>query len=265
MADDVRYGMATDHAGGITAVENIISSTFKFGAHRTYESGMCPLDFNNSAAGNDVGRYMSVYSFKPGKWTEITRILNTLVPMLKSVPNTHLLKLIVHHEPWNDCTDNPNRSTSMGSSYDYRQLQRAVANEVDTINSKRGSNAFNIKLWGCMEGDAVRAGYADDFNPGSAYWDGMSWDAYCWDRYYPTRYSMQEVFQRDYDYTISKGQRFAISEMSLGSMYDNRDAWIRTGYNNWLRANNTNCVWACHWNSSDQFRYNDNELKSAYR
>lgn len=268
MTAAVKISLSTEHdfdALEATAAEGSADGSFRFEGHRSFSPGL-PAPFSQQrhlVEDLQEGR-LSIYSFKPGRWAEVDRIVEDSRVFCESIPLEANMNLIVHHEPKDNASDLGGGSTIAGTSAEYVTMQREVSNmirnDINPVRAKAGGR--RIRLWGCLEADAVRAGYADKFWPGDDVWHGLSWDGYCWDRYYPTIFSMETVMAKCYAYTVAKGLPFGISETSIGHLYaPHRADWVREGIE-WAQRETTNIRFLTFWSSTEQFTLSDRALRA---
>lgn len=234
---------------------------FRFDAHRTFSSGMPAPFVQQQALVEDLANNrLSIYSFKPGRWSEVDRIVGATRTWCQGVPDEANLNLVVHHEPKDNASDLGGNVAVAGTSAQWCEMQRAVSEMLDTDINPERPKGKRIRLWAILEADSVRAGYADKFWPGDDVLRGVAFDGYSWDRNYPNLYSMENIFARPVAWAAEKGVPFGIAETSVGSRFgDKRPGWVAEGMQ-WLRSEDTECRFATFWSSSDQFTLPDAAL-----
>lgn len=265
MSADTKIGLSTEHDFDELeriAAEGSPNGDFRFAAHRSFSTGM-PAPFQNQShlTGDLAAGRLSVYSFKPGRWSEVSRIVDGTRAFCETVPAEADMNLVVHHEPKDNASDLGGGSTIAGTSAEYCAMQRAVSEMLaNDINPNR-PKGHRIRLWSILESDSVRAGYVDKFWPGDGVLRGVAFDGYAWNKDVPTMYSMENIFARDVAWAAEKGVPFGIGETSVGNLFaPNRYAWVAAGMQ-WLRDAETKARFACFWSSTEQFTLSNAALK----
>lgn len=223
---------------------------FHFAVQRSYWSNM-PGSYVIPETTDDQSKgRLSVVSVKPGDWSDAAGIAAKFKTFLRTIPQSAHARVIVQHEPEDNCSDLPNggQQQHLGTISEWKRMQDACGQAVRDVNAGRTNKILwvvNFMSWSVGNGNCQRL-WTDNAGWHVAAFDGYSWDGR------PER-AAADIFADNVAFAQSKHVGFAINETGIGVTFDHRGAWTRALWT-WCLDPANPVRWACYWDSSTQFQ-----------